>query len=307
MDKRTLSLFAAFLLSALLLLLPASGQTCDHPAAADAATCDPASRSLSDCEPMAADSLERIDTVDSDLVALRRTAGGDGVVLEVAGFGLTLSPLSEEKMKDRSARVKAPRFNMVALYKTEVGFNIPTGTDYGGYPAAETGFFDLRGGKSFHLSTTLVGLNCVIGRQRKFSITTGLSYAVDNYRLSDNSITLAYRDGKVVPQRLDGKADKSKLRTTSLGIPLHLAYQPVRHLTVSLSGYFDFTMGANSIYKRPKEKSSLSGVNDFRFGVGASVSYYNVGVYLRYGVTPLFKSSVGPKVHPLSIGLCIGL
>lgn len=256
---------------------------------------------------MAADSLERIDTVDSDLVALRRTAGGDEVVLEVAGFGLTLSPLSEEKMKDRSARVKAPRFNMVALYKTEVGFNIPTGTDYGGYPAAEAGFFDLRGGKSFHLSTTLVGLNCVIGRQRKFSITTGLSYTVDNYRLSDNSITLAYRDGKVVPQRLDGKADKSKLRTTSLGIPLHLAYQPVRHLTVSLSGYFDFTMGANSIYKRPKEKSSLSGVNDFRFGVGASVSYYNVGVYLRYGVTPLFKSSVGPKVHPLSIGLCIGL
>ena len=147
---------------------------------------------------------------------------------------------------------------------------------------------------------------CIRDR-RKFSITTGLSYAVDNYRLSDNSITLAYRDGKVVPQRLDGKADKSKLRTTSLGIPLHLAYQPVRHLTVSLSGYFDFTMGANSIYKRPKEKSSLSGVNDFRFGVGASVSYYNVGVYLRYGVTPLFKSSVGPKVHPLSIGLCIGL
>ena len=135
MDKRTLSLFAALLLPALLLLLPASGQTCDHPAAADAATCDPVSRSLSDCEPMAADSLKRIDTVDSDLVALRRTADGDEVVLEVAGFGLTLSPLSEEKMKDRSARVKTPRFNLVALYKTEVGFNIPTGTDYGGYPA----------------------------------------------------------------------------------------------------------------------------------------------------------------------------
>lgn len=307
MDKRTLSLFAALLLPALLLLLPVSGQTSDLPSAADAAACDPAPRSLSDCEPMTADSLKRIDTVDSDLVALRRTADGDEEVLEVAGFGLTLSPLSEEKMKDRSTRVKTPRFNMVALYKTEVGFNIPTGTDYGGYPAGEAGFFDLRGGKSFHFSTTLVGLNCEIGRQRKFSITTGLSYAVDNYRLSDNSITLAYSDGKVIPQRLDGKADKSKLRTTSLGIPLHLTYHPVRHLTVSLSGYFDFTMGANSIYKSPKKKSSLSGVNDFRFGVGASVSYYTVGIYLRYGVTPLFKSSVGPKVYPLSIGLCIGL
>ena len=127
MDKRTLSLFAALLLPALLLLLPVSGQTSDLPSAADAAACDPAPRSLSDCEPMTADSLKRIDTVDSDLVALRRTADGDEVVLEVAGFGLTLSPLSEEKMKDRSTRVKTPRFNMVALYKTEVGFNILPG------------------------------------------------------------------------------------------------------------------------------------------------------------------------------------
>ena len=130
MDKRTLSLFAAFLLSALLLLLPASGQTCDHPAAADAATCDPASRSLSDCE-LAQNRDACLSQRALDRL-VRRTVGGDEVVLEVAGFGLTLSPLSEEKMKDRSARVKAPRFNMVALYKTEVGFNIPTGTDYGG-------------------------------------------------------------------------------------------------------------------------------------------------------------------------------
>lgn len=268
---------------------------------------DSVARNVGTVHPAEVDSLRRIDSVDSDLVALRRTADGDELILEVAGFGLTLSPLSEEKMKDRNAGVNSPRFNMVALYMTEVGFNIPTGVDYGGYPAGEAGFFDLRGGKSFHLSTTLVGLNCAIGRQRKFAITTGLSYAVDNYRLSDNSITLAHHDGKIIPQKLDGTADKSKLRITSLGVPLHLAYHPVRHLTVSLSGFFDFTMGANSIYKRPKEKSSLSGVNDFRFGVGASVSYYNVGIYLRYGVTPLFKSSVGPKVHPLSIGLCVGL
>ncbi len=35
----------------------------------------------------------------------------------------------------------------------------------------------------------------------------------------------------VVPVALDEKADKSKLRITSLGIPLHLAYHPVKQMT----------------------------------------------------------------------------
>lgn len=257
--------------------------------------------------PMSVDSLERIDGVDTDLVSLRRSAEGEEVILEVGGFGITLSSLSEEKIRDRDSRIKRPRLNLIALAKSEQGFLIPTGVGYGDYPAGTGKFFDLRSGKSYHFSTTLVGLSYDFGKRRQFSVATGLRYTIDNYRLSDTSITLGNSDGMIVPVSLDEKSDKSKLRITSLGIPLHLTFSPVRHMAISLSGYFDFTMGANSIYKHPKVKNSLSGVNPFQVGVGLGVSYYGIGVYVRYGITPLFESRVGPQVRPLSIGLCFAM
>ncbi len=309
MDKRLIYLLAVSFAAVLFGISPASAQTPEF-------SMDPTTPAVSADsvpqpglvgEPIPADSLERIDSVDTDLVALRRSNDGEEVVLEVAGFGITLSSLSDEKIRDRNARIKRPRWSLVLFYKTEWGYNIPSKVDYGVYPAGTDAFFDLRGGKSFHLSTTLAGLNYVFGKQRQFDLTTGLRYTVDNYRLSDNSITLGNENGRIVPLTLDEKADKSKLRITSLGIPLHLAYHPMKQMTLSLSGYFDFTMGANSIYKHPKEKSALSGVRTFRFGVGVGVTYYRCGIYFRYGVTPLFESGVGPKVHPLSLGICFGL
>lgn len=312
MDKRLIYRLAAAYAAALLLAFPASGQTPEpskvptapeEPVPADR---DSTSRLVLSDRPLVADSLERIDPVDTDLVALRRSDKEGEMVLEVAGFGITLTSLSDEKIQDRNARIRRPHFNMVLFYKTELGFNIPSGVGYDAYPAGTGEFFDLRGGKSFHFSTTLVGLNYEFGKQRQFDITTGLRYTVDNYRLSDNSIVLGNENGMVAPLALDEKADKSKLRLTSLGIPLHLAYHPVKRMTLSLSGYFDFTMGANSISKSPKVKNSLSGVRTFQFGVGAGVAYSRFGVYFRYGVTPLFESGAGPKVHPLSIGLCVG-
>ena len=327
MDKRLICLFTAAFGAMLFGTFPVSGQTPESPAApaASAVPATPAAPAVPATpaapavpvdsvsqpglvgEPIPADSLERIDSVDTDLVALRRSAEGEEVVLEVAGFGITLSSLSDEKIRDRNARIKRPRCSLVIFYKTEWGYNIPSKVDYGAYPAGTAAFFDLRGGKSFHLSTTLAGLNYVFGKQRRFDMTTGLRYTVDNYRLSNNSITLGNENGMVVPLALDEKTDKSKLRVTSLGIPFHLAYHPVKQMTVSLSGYFDFTMGANSIYKQPKVKNPLPGVHTFRFGVGVGVPYYRCGIYFRYGVTPLFESGVGPKVHPLSLGICFGL
>lgn len=261
---------------------------------------------LSD-KPLAADSLERLDDVDTDLVALHRTSEGDEVVLEVGGFGITLSGISSETIRDRAARVKTPRFNLIALSRTEWGFNLPLGTDYGAYPAGTDRFLDFKNGKSFHFSTMLVGLDIGLDKNRHTSFAFGLRYTVDNYRLSDRSMTLGNEDGMVVPVTLDEASDKSKLRVTSLGIPLTFSCTPAKHLGFSLTGYFDFTMGANSIYKKPKVKNPLSGVNAFRFGVGATLSYYTVGIYVRYSVTPLFEKGVGPEMYPLSIGLNLAL
>ena len=253
------------------------------------------------------DTLERIDPVENDLVTLRRSAGGEEVVLEVAGFGITLSNSSEGWFQPADPEKKRSRVSPVILTGTEYGFIVPTGLDYGAYPAGSDHFFNLRGGKSFHVSSTLVGLSVEMGRRRLFGFSTGLRYTIDNYRLSDPSITLGNGQGMIQPVMLDERADKSKLRVTSLGLPLTFTCNAARNLTVAVSGFLDFTMGANSIYKRPKVKNPLSGVNAFRFSAAVAVGYHDVGVYLRYGVTPLFEHNVGPKVHPLSIGLCIDM
>lgn len=250
----------------------------------------------------AADSLRRIGDVDTGPVTMRRAADGEGMVLEVAGFGITLGQASGgEKQK-----VKAlPRVCGSFLSGVEMGFNFLTGADYAGYPVEAGDFLDVRGGNSFHFGITPVGLSVALDRKRRFEFSTGLRYTVDNYRLSDNSITLGRDGGMVVPLPLDDKADKSKLRITSLGFPLQFSFDPVRHLRVAVVGYCDFTLGANAIYKKPKEKNSLSGVNPFQFGLGGSVSYRGFGVYVRYGVTSLFKSSAGPVCHPVSFGVCV--
>lgn len=250
----------------------------------------------------AADSLRRIGDVDTGPVTMRRAADGEGMVLEVAGFGITLGQASGgEKQK-----VKAlPRVCGSFLSGVEMGFNFLTGADYAGYPAEAGDFLDVRGGNSFHFGIMPVGLSVALDRKRRFEFSTGLRYTVDNYRLSDNSITLGRDGGMVVPLPLDDKADKSKFRITSLGFPLQFSFDPVRHLRVAVVGYCDFTLGANAIYKKPKEKDSLSGVNPFQFGLGGSVSYRGFGVYVRYGVTSLFKSSAGPVCHPVSFGVCV--
>lgn len=249
----------------------------------------------------AADSLGRIGDVGTGPVTMRRAADGEGMILEVAGFGITLGQAAGgEKQQVKSY----PRVCGLFFDGVELGFNFLTGADYAGYPAEAGDFLDVKGGNSFHFGITPVGLSVALDRKRRFEFSTGLRYTVDNYRLSDNSITLGREGGMIVPLPLDEKADKSKLRITSLGIPLQFSFDPVRHLRVAVVGYCDFTLGSNAIYKKPKEKSSLSGVNPFRFGFGGSVSYRGFGLYVRYGVTPLFKSGAGPACHPVSFGVC---
>lgn len=251
----------------------------------------------------AVDSLRRIGTVDTGPVTMRRAADGDNMVLEVAGFGITIGPSTIQRSKMKAKAY--PRVCGLFFDGIEMGFNFLSGLDYAGYPAGTGDFLDMRGGNSFHFSVTPVGLNVDLGKKRKFAFSTGLRYTVDNYRLSDNSITLGRDGGMIVPVPLDEKADKSKLRITSLGFPLQFSFDPVRHLRVAVVGYCDFTLGTNAIYKRPKVKNSISGVNAFQFSLGGSVSYRGFGLYVRYGLTPLFKSSAGPDCHSMSFGVCV--
>ena len=261
------------------------------------------------------DTLRRIDTVDSDLIRLRDggqrdnldvlvvlgslDGGRDGnMILEVAGFGLTLGHTPMQRME-----LKKPRVWFNAFSNIELGFTQLVGVDYSGYASGEKGFLDQRLGSSFHFSFSAVQLRLALNRSRSLCLGVGMQYTLDNYRLSDNTITLGNDGGRVVPVALDEPAGKSKAVTSSLGIPVRLTYTPAKHLRITAVAYSDFLLGADAIYKKPKEKNSLSGFRAYQFGVGLSVSYRGFGFFTRYGVTPLFKQHAGPDCHAFSFGV----
>ena len=181
------------------------------------------------------------------------------------------------------------------------------GVDYSGYAPGEAGFLDQRLGPSFHFSFSVMQICLSLHRSRTLSLGLGLQYTLDNIRLADSGITLGNIGGRLVPVALDEPADKSKAVTSSLGIPVRLIYEPVKRLRITAVAYSDFMLGADAIYKKPKEKHSLSGFRAYQFGLGASVAYRGFGLYARYGITPLFKHDAGPDCHTVSFGFAYSL
>ena len=240
-----------------------------------------------------------IETITRDSLLTLRSGGRDGsMMLEVAGFGLRLGQTPMQKMETKLAP-----FQFKAITDMELGFTQLTGVDYAGYTPQEEGFLDQKLGSSFHFSFSVVQMRLLLNRSRTLSLGLGLQYTLDNIRFADSGITLDNVGRRLMPVVLDEPADKSKVVTSLLGIPVRLVYEPVRHFRISAVAYSDFMLGADAIYKKPKEKHSLSGFRTYQFGVGVSVSYYGLGFYTRYGITPLFKSGAGPDCHAVSFGI----
>lgn len=257
----------------------------------------PVSIETVDRDSVGIDTLRRIDAVESDLVRLRDGGRDGNVVLEVAGFGLTLGRTPLQEMA-----IRRPRTWFNIFDHLEFGFTKLTGMDYAGYAPGDKGFLEQQLGPSFHFSFNVIQFCVALNRSRTLSLGIGLQYTLDNYRLANSGITLRNESGRIVPVTLDEPADKSKVVTSSLGIPLRLMYNPVRRVEISVALHNDFTLGADAIRKKPKKKHGLSGLRDYQFGVGASVTYYGAGLFARYGVTPVFKTGAGPECRAFSFG-----
>ena len=123
---------------------------------------------------------EPIGEVENELVTMRLGSDDSSVVLEVAGFGLTLGRASDTETGKHREVKSYPRVCGVFCDGIELGFNTLVGLDYAGYPAGTEDFLDVRPGNSFHFGITPVGLDIDLDRKRKFGFSTGLRYTVDN-------------------------------------------------------------------------------------------------------------------------------
>lgn len=248
------------------------------------------------------DTLRRIDPSDSEIVRLREADEKGNMLLEINGLGLTLGRSYESKTWDD---LKKKRFALTFCSDVELGFTSLLGVTYDRPHETMPDFLNQTLGCSFHFGFAPVGISMRLDRKRRSHLNLGMGYSVDNIRLTNPALTVRNDGTRLVPVALDEPARKSKLRYTTLGIVLRYNWTPVDKLRISASTHYDFLMNGCAITKKPKRKTDLSGFAPFRFGVGASVNYRYVGLFVRYTPTSLFRSSSGLQAQSISYGFTL--
>lgn len=247
---------------------------------------------------------ETPDTLAGEsLMVIRHCKADSRMAIEIGGIDISLAPPRSD-----SAAVKPLRAKRYATFlsKNELGFAALTGTSYGAYAPEDGHFLNTETFRSFHFSSQLVGVNFALNRKRTLSLEVGFQFTIDNYRLSSSDRMLGREEGRIVPaDPYEPDPRLSKFVTTSVGIPVRLLYEPGKHWNLALTAYSDFGTGITSVTRSPHITRDLRGLRAYQFGVGASVSCHGVGLFVRYNVSPLFRSGAGPECHPLSFGVSL--
>jgi hypothetical protein len=162
------------------------------------------------------------------------------------------------------------------------------------------------------------GINLIKGKIRAW---IGVAYDIQNYRFENNQIRLVNRGNQFEyyfdnsgqnPGRI---ADKSKLVTNYLGIPISLGFQnKKRNPTLSMkvgiqAGTLVRSHSKVRYLNGDKEKYFTDfGLNNFVVSPFAVLQFKHLGIYAKYGMTDVFKrnpNATGRPNHNLSIGFTL--
>lgn len=243
--------------------------------------------------------------LDEASTLLRRGERNGELVLAFGGQHITLGEARQSKKGEESTLVSVGRHQLsIGLTAIELGFSLLPNLSYADYAPHEEGFMDLQVEKSVHVGFRILDYELFLNRKQNLSLVTGLNFSWDNYRFY-NDWSLEKVDDRIEPVPLEGKK-KSKLTTVQTGIHLGLKLRPARHVELTAFGWAELMDDAYTKTTKPKEKTDMRGLNHLRFGVQATATYHNLGVYVKYNLTPLFRSNLGPKCYPISVGFAWG-
>lgn len=194
------------------------------------------------------------------------------------------------------------------------------------------GMPELNTAKSLHYGIEqLWGLNLIKGKLRFF---TGIRYDVYNYRFQSNFVRLTENASEFQAITIGGPLidpipmNKSKLVANYVGIPLAIGYQssPGRWETSESDGStasysetpkFSIKAGVHTGYRiSAHTKLKESGGNttkqyddfnlkNFIIAPFVNLEYEDIGVYMRYPMTNLFKTEQGANSQCLQFGITL--
>lgn len=216
------------------------------------------------------------------------------------------------------------------LYVQQNPSDVKTQTNPGG--VITNGMPELNTAKSLHYGLEqLWGLNLIKGKLRFF---TGLRYDVYNFRFQSNFVRLTENAPEFQAITVGGPTvdpipmEKSKLVANYIGVPIAIGYQssPGRWETSESNGNntsynetpkFSIKAGVHTGYlisSHAKLKESGGNttkqyddfnLNNFIIAPFVNFEYEDVGVYMRYPLTHIFKTGQGANSQCLQFGITL--
>jgi hypothetical protein len=176
---------------------------------------------------------------------------------------------------------------------------------------------ELNNAKSIHFGIEQQwGFNLIRGKVRVF---TGIRYDIHNYRFQNPYTRLIQDQPEFTAVEVGGPlidpvpVDKSKVVVNYIGVPVSLGFQD----KPGDNSKFSAKVGVHAGYRvRTHTKIKQSGgnvekqfddfnMNDFYLSPFVNVNYGDMGLYMRYPLTNLFKSGQGASTQSVQFGITL--
>lgn len=228
------------------------------------------------------------------------TVDKEGLNLNVAGFSVTLGGKAEPVKAKKRYRPYGTN-----VFGVKWGVTRMTDSPYYGRWDGMGDFLNLSG-KSNSLSIEPISWNVALDRKRITWIQVGVNLTWDNYHFFNPKTLLNNQEGYLMPYHLEGKVKKTTMNTFYLGAAFGLGFR-IGNVKLGANATPEVLCYAESRYKNPKKSSTeIQGLNPIRLKAGVTMMVDFFGLYVDYGLTPVFKDGTGNDAHMASIGLKLG-
>ena len=169
-------------------------------------------------------------------------------------------------------------------------------------------FLDMNLGRSFTYGLTLLDVNLRYGA---LGISMGLRWSFMDFVFENSYVTIRPEGNSYLPvpvshidPNYNGK--KSKLHANYFGIPARVSLN-FGKASIYGGASAEYLVNGFAKFKQPKNKMQMNNLfNRFRVTVEGGFSYGNLGVFVQYGLTPLFRQELS-DARTLTFGILLGL
>lgn len=169
-------------------------------------------------------------------------------------------------------------------------------------------FLDMNLGRSFTYGLTLLDVNLRYGA---LGFSMGLRWSFMDFVFENSYVTIRPEGNSYIPvaaslidPNYNGR--KSKLHANYFGIPARVSLN-FGKATIYGGASAEYLVNGFAKFKQPKNKMQMNNLfNRFRVTVEGGFSYGNLGVFVMYGLTPLFRQELS-DARTLTFGILLGL